>query len=229
MFNSQQIHEVLELHQRSFALLRWVRASLKNGQVSFSVVHKATDSAAAANEWIGRHLGNLPADARPRAEQIPMFSRLFVSFLTTSYRLNPRAVRLVSECGCRCSYCAYLQAGPNLEPRVPSKKDTKTAVELKRIYLSGIAAELCISDAREAVGTLLDTKELSEGIAMATWGAELLRRSEFTSQGEAVLALWREFSRTDGSPRRRFEISASQIMEAERKIVAAMKSVTELD
>src|SRR5688572_26875171 len=111
MLNAHQLEIVLDLHEKSFALLKWVRASLRRGTLSFNVVHSATDSAGAAREWIGRHFGSLPTDAKPGEEQLPIFARLFASFLTTSYKLNANAVRRVSDCGCWCSCCAYLQAG----------------------------------------------------------------------------------------------------------------------
>lgn len=223
MFDPQRIHDVIELHEKSFALLRWVRASLKGGQLSFAVVHQTTDSALAAAEWIERHLENIPQDARPRMEQLPMFSRLFVSFLTTSFQLNANAVRSVSDCGCRCSYCAYLQAGPNLDSRNPSKKDIRTAIELKRIYLSGLAAENGVANAGEAVAKLLGSSELAADVAMATWAAELLRRSEFASQGEAVLALWRQFAWERGSPKPKIRLTAAGVVAAERKIMASLQ------
>ncbi len=224
MFDSERIHDVLDMHQRSFALLRWVRASLKKGLLSFSVVHGTTDSASAASEWIRRHLKNIPDDARPREEQIPMFARLFVSFLTTSFRLNPNARRLTSDCGCYCTYCAFLQAGPNLDPRTPSKKDVRTAVELKRIYIGKLAWEHGVTNAGSVVDQLLVSSELATDIAIATWGAELLRRSEFASQGEAVLALWRQFAWQGNSPRANFQISAEKIIAAERNIVLSIRA-----
>jgi hypothetical protein len=222
MFDPQRICDVLELHEKSFALLRWVRASLKRGLLSFAVVHETTDTALAAAEWIERHFKNIPEDARPRKEQLPMFSRLFVSFLTTSFQLNANAVRLVSNCGCRCSCCAYLQAGPNLDPRNPSKKDARTALELKRIYLGNLAAEGRVSNAGAAVDRLLGSSELAIDIALATWGAELLRRTEFVSQGEAVLALWRQFAWKNGAPNPKFQLTAFKLVEAEHKIVASL-------
>ena len=152
-----------------------------------------------------------------------MFASLFVSFLTTSYRLTPNAIRLETECGCRCSYCAYLRAGPALQPRVPSKKDGIAATELKRIYLEQLVTEVGEADLRSRLDKLLTATELSEDVSMATWGAELLRRSEFASQGEAVLALWRQFAWLDNQPRQKFKLTISRILAAERNIVTALK------
>jgi hypothetical protein len=224
MFDSKRIHELVELHEKSFALLRWVKASLKRGSLSFSLVHDTTDSAAAATEWIRRHFENIPPDARPGEAQIPMFSRLFVSFLTTSFRLNANSRRLVSACGCRCFYCAYLQAGPNLDPRMPSKKDAQIAGELKRIDIGKLAYDMGVSHASQVVERLLGTSDLATDISMATWGAELVRRSEFASQGEAVLALWRQFAWQNNSPKPRFKITAKKLIDAEQDIVQSIRA-----
>jgi hypothetical protein len=221
MFDVKQLTHVLELHEKSFALLRWVRAGLRQGKISFSVVHQTADTATAAEEWIGRHLQNIPIEARPQLDDVPTFSRLFVSFLTTSFRLSANAVRLVSPCGCWCSYCSYLQAGPHLEVRSPSKKDFQTARDLKKIYLVDLLAEQARDVSDTAVERLLADRDLAEKISLATWGTELLRRSKYASQGEAVLALWREFAWKNGTAKRKFKIQARDLSNAEQTIISA--------
>jgi hypothetical protein len=222
MFDERRVALILDLHEKSYALLRWVKAALKEGRLSFSVVHDATDSETAAREWIQRHLPNIPADMRPDQADIPAFARLFVSFLKTSFQLNPNATRVVSPCGCWCSFCTYLQAGPNLDPKTPSKKDMGMARELKRIYVTRLASEAAPGLPPETIETILGRRDLRERVAMATWGAEMLRRSEFASQGEAVLALWREFAWENGRPKRRYKLTARTICEAERHIRDAL-------
>ena len=88
MFDEQQVARVLDLHEKSYALLRWVNASLRSGRLTFTTVHGTSDSAAAAQEWIGRHLANIPDDARPHQSDVTVFARLFTSFLTTSFQIR---------------------------------------------------------------------------------------------------------------------------------------------
>ncbi len=218
MFDKKRMSHILILHEKSYALLRWTKDSLRSERLTFSVVHDASDSAAAAHEWIGRHLANIPEDVRPEQADVGIFARLFVSFLTTSFQFNRNSIRLVSPCGCRCRFCSYLQAGPNLDPRTPSKKDFATGLQLKRIYVSRLAAELEPPPSHAAIETVLGTRELRESVALATWGAELLRRAEFASQGQGVLALWREFAWANGRPRGGFQITAQAILDAERRV-----------
>ena len=74
-------------------------------------------------------------------------------------------------------------------------------------------------DLQNIVDTVRGSEDLREQVAIATWGAEMLRRSEFASQGEAVLILWREFAWDSGRLKRDFRITARAICDAERRIV----------
>jgi hypothetical protein len=65
MMDERRLAHVLDLHETSYALQMGVKASLKAGQMSFAVAHDASDSEAAAREWIGRHLNGIPARASP--------------------------------------------------------------------------------------------------------------------------------------------------------------------
>ena len=59
MFDQQQLATVLRLHEKSYELLKWAKTALKQGTISFSVLHTATDSTSA-----GR-LAMIAADATP--------------------------------------------------------------------------------------------------------------------------------------------------------------------
>ena len=74
----------------------------------------------------------------------------------------------------------------------------------------------------DAVDAVLGRWDPRKDVALATWGFEMLRRSEFASQGEAVLALWREFAWEAGRPRRGFRLTARAIVEAERRVRAVL-------
>src|SRR6185295_8207526 len=85
MLAPQRLEQVLALHEKSYALLRWVKGALRQGHLSFSTLHTSTDSTAAAEEWIRRHLTNIPVEARPKPDDMTAFSRLFAAFLVTSF------------------------------------------------------------------------------------------------------------------------------------------------
>lgn len=223
MFDRTQLETVLRLHEKSYELLKWVKSALKQGTISFSVVHTATDSTSAAAEWIQRHLANIPCAARPDAIEVPQFSRLFVSFLQTSFDLSANAQVRTTTKSCCCGFCTTIQMGPNLVPRTPSKRDFKTAVELKQFYLQRLATDFQITNSGDVIAKVLADSNFKTELSMATWGAELVRRSQFASQGEAVLALWREFAWKDNHPIRDFTIKPSLILNAEQAISQRLK------
>ena len=224
MFVESHLSTVLELQEKSFALLRWVRGALRDGRLSFGIVHSNADSAIVAQEWIERHRAGIPADVRPNAEQTAMFARLFVSFLTTSYRLKANAIRKVSDCGCRCSCCSYLQAGPNIELRTPTKKDFATARELKQIYLRRLSAESGLEISSADIEAIFANASLRVSLSAATWASELIRRSEFASQGTAVLALWREYADQERSSKGKVTMTARTFIDAEKMVLAALQN-----
>lgn len=223
MFAQAELSTALELQQRSYALLKWVQGSLRGGGLSFAVVHQTTDSSAAASEWIGRHFANIPADARPAPEQVTVFARLFTSYLTTSFTLSASKQRTVSRCGCYCSWCTYLRSSPDLVPRSPTSKDVRDAKGLKRLYLSDLAVEADVVDPLAAVARVVESSALHQSVALCTWTVELLRRMEFASQGEAVLALWREFAWNGGAPKKKFQLRPERVLKAEQEVIVAMR------
>ncbi len=60
-----------------------------------------------------------------------------------------------------------------------------------------------------------DETTLHQKISLATYAAELIRRTAYASQGSAVLALWREIAWESGTPRERFSIAAEDVLHAE--------------
>jgi hypothetical protein len=228
MLDRIRLERVLNLQEKSYALLRWVSATLVGGKLSFAVAHDAMDTGEAAEEWIGRHLSNIPPNARPATGEATEFARLFASYLATSFELDKPATRLQTYDGCWCGYCAYLQAGPRLRARNPSKKANRMAAELKKIYLRDLAAELKLGlgyvELQLRGAAIGADPALRKDLAMATWSAELLRRAEFASQGEGVLALWREFAWQDGRVVRDFKLTAEHACRAEVSMLCALRS-----
>ncbi len=226
MFEMKKLGRILKLHEKSYAMLRWAQDSLKRGSLSFGVAHDAMNLGSSAEEWIRRHLSSIPPSARPDPGDIPAFARLFASFILTSFNLKEDLTLLTSECGCRCSFCSRLRAGPKLVLRNPSRKAKATALELTGIYVKKLAVEMGIADADGKVRAVLANPDLQEHLAAAAWGNELLRRSEFASQGEGVLALWRGFAWKNGSPMRKFKLKADAICSAEKAVCEALMNAS---
>ena len=221
MFDSEELEQVVTLQQKSYLLLRWVNDALRGGTLNFNQVHAAADISVAAKEWVGRHFHSIPTDARPDETELEPFARLFASYLTTSFDLIAQpGKRLVSSSGCYCGFCSYLAAADHLRVRSPDKKARQRAHQMKDLYLASLAAEAGVSPSPAAREALLSDPKSADDLAFATYGRELLRRSQFASQGEGVLVLWREIAWDQkGKVKKGFTLSAERILQAEAALV----------
>src|SRR5262245_21290178 len=123
MFEPASLNEVIDLQARSYRLLLWAKHALQSNLLNFGVMHNARAAAEAAEEWIGRHYANLPADASPKPDQLRKFASLFSSYLTTSFVLRKQpGTYLKSACGCVCTCCLYLTQADQLQVLNPDKK-----------------------------------------------------------------------------------------------------------
>lgn len=226
MLQLDQLSRVVDLHQKSYKLLMWVREQLDSNTLDFTATHEAMSAFEAARDWIRRNLGNFPESSRPSKDDLDEFSHLFSSFLVTSFELieSPQS-RLYSPCGCFCPMCAYLTAGDRLKTRKIKKAARKQADSMKRAYLQFVVDELSLGDNPEVLELALENANLRLDLAKATYATELLRRSQCTSQGQGSLVLWREFAWKDsGSPIKNFNLSADDLIGAEQKIVQFLKT-----
>ena len=226
MLQIEELTRIVDLHQRSYSLLNWVRDQLDANTLDFTATHEAMSASEAARDWVSRNLGHLPEDIRPASDDLDEFSHLFSSFLATSFELieSPQS-RLYSSCGCFCSMCAYLTAGDRLKTRKIKQKAPAEAVAMKKLYLQSLAKELDLADSPRTPALALDDASLHLDLAKATYATELLRRSEFASQGEGSLVLWREFAWKDGvKPLKNFILSADDLIKSEQKIIQFLKA-----
>ena len=207
---------IVHLHEKAFALLRWVGRQMEAGVLDMSRVHTNMSVGEAAEEWLRRHLFSLPNDCRPAEEELPAFAKLFASYLRTSFEIGRKG--MVSSCGCYCPFCAYLSNAPYLKTRALSRKDRESARALKMIYLQELAREIGLTMRQTVLDDLTCAKTaLAREVAMATYAKELIRRAAFISQGEGSYALWREFAWADGHPNRRFQLTVKGIDQAHKQ------------
>jgi hypothetical protein len=228
MFDERELTNAVEIQARSYRLLRWVRDGVGQGFISVTRAHEYTSETSSAKEWLSERFLDIPADCRPLARDGPaleQFARCFVSYLRASFDLQAEpGSRLVSDSGCYCSFCSYLVAASHFKPKKLSAADKARARKLKRKYLEDLARENDVALDAKKLDSLLADKNLAKPIALATYGKDLLRRC--TGQGlasAATLALWREFAGTPDERRnRKFQLKATNILEAERQLSAAL-------
>ncbi len=230
MLDARMIERLLEAQRRSYRLLLWMGTAVDRGLISLdAAAHVGSTPPERAQRWVTRHHQNLPADARPTSEgpdDVRLFANVFASYLDTSFEwtASPRP-RLESSCGCPCEICAVLVAGPHLRTRKVTGAHKRRARRLTEDALR----QLALDEGRPLIEADLEAicsdDALREDLAIHAYVVELARRAQGVSEGPAVLALWRTFAWTrEGSPRKRFELTASQVRAAEdrlRKRIAA--------
>jgi hypothetical protein len=142
-----------------------------------------------------------------------------VSYLATSYEVvDGSRVRACGGCWC----CVYWVGNRHLRPRNPDKKAKGVARELKILALRRMSEELGLPLVDRDFGPVLSRP----ATALVAYAAELDRRSRFASQGEGVLALWREIAWTpEGKPKPKFRLKVSEILKAEADVAAALKAL----
>lgn len=212
MFDEAELRRVLGLHEKAYRLLLWLNEGMLDGRPPLGKVAEALAFSDAALAWVRRHAAQLPEELRPADADLEPFCRLFASYLSTSFEVAEG--RRISCRGCWC--CGYWNGNRHLRTRNPDKKAKGVARELKLLYLRSLAPEA-------ELGDVLARKDLAPAISLAAYAAELVRRSKFASQGEGVLALWREVAWTPaGSPNRKFRLDAAKILQAERALREAL-------
>ena len=225
MFDSNDLQCVVGLQQKSYVLLKWVNEALRAGSLSFGAVHEAATLSEAATDWLRRTEASLPAAVRPDENNRAAFAHLFVSYLTTSYvlREEPGNIRITARHGCYCQFCSYLASANYLAVRTPDKKAAARAREMKDLYLFALAKEIDITLAPAEREALITHPTLAGAVTYATYGTELLRRSQFASQGEGVLVLWREMAWEKGRLKKGFVLSAERILASEAALVTHLR------
>ena len=227
MLDEEDVRCSVDLQKRSYGLLKWVAAAVGKGQIIFDRAHQYTTVAESARDWLEHHASQVPAKYRPPPGdpgQLEKFSKLFSSFLLTSFDLLEKpGTRVVSECGCFCPVCTHLAAAPTLRAKKVTLTDKDRARLLKTAYLRGLAKDLGRDITDERAGELVDSAALFEAIALATYGRALIRRCLGDDEGTAILALWRQFAwNRQGSPKKDFELTAEGILSAEKRVAEAI-------
>lgn len=225
VFTHDQLEEMIDLHTKSYALLKWVNHSLKQNTLKFDVMHQTMNASEAAAEWLRRHYAGIPLAIRPAEAKIEEFANFFSSYLTTSFDIIEKpGEQLRSYCGCFCPMCSYLSAADYLKVRRPSHKAYRRARALKRIYLASLGDALELPLIEDEIEQLLSNKELYLAISLTTYCNEQLRRTKFASQGEGVLVLWREIAWEGTAPKKGFRLEAEEILDAEKKIISVIQA-----
>lgn len=223
MFEAKGLERLIRLHEKSYGLFTWLNGSLREGRRSLASVAGALAFSEAAGEWLQRNLQNLPEEHRPAPDELDEFSHLLVSYLSTSFEVVERsAVRACPGCWC----CVYWIESKHLRARNPDRKARATAGELKVLYLRRLSEEAGLPFLDPELEKFVDrNRDLARELSLATYASELARRTRFASQGEGVLALWREIAwDAEGHPNRKFRLKPAEILKAEAALKARLEA-----
>lgn len=207
MLDPAELKRAIALHEKAFGLLLWLNRSFRSGRRTLQSVRGALTLADAARDWLRRNHAQIPEEFRPGPAEIEALSLQFTSFLSTSFEVV-RTARLRCA-GCFC--CGWWDPTTHLRARNPGKKAARDARELKRVALRELAREVQAWLPPEREERFLDLSALTR----VTYARELVRRSRFASQGEGVLALWREMPEGD-------RLSLKSMLAAEREVLEAL-------
>jgi len=228
MLDRREIERVIELQRRTYELLQWLSRSLEGNRVTVPRTHSDLSPSEAAADWLRDRFMTLPPRCRPEEggdREVREFANLLASYLLTSFDVvEDPGVRAVTDCGCTCAFCSRLVAAPHLQPKKMRPAYKRRARVLKIEYLSRLAAECGTPITPPEAEALLEDDDLSEAVALAVYGEQLLRRVRGDTEGPAILALWRAFAwERTGSPKKEFRLSAERVLEAEKKIVRRLE------
>lgn len=220
MIDRNELQRAIDLHRRSYSLLRWLGTSVSKGVIRIDRAHDYMDEAEAARDWIERHYLNLPLDCRPATDELGAFAQFFATYLTTSFDFvkNPMQ-RRYSECGCPCSMCSYMVAASHLQPKKVNRRDKMRARKLKIYALKQLALERDSRLDEQEAEKLIDSPDAAMEVSLVAYGQQLMARMRGISEGPAVLALWREIAWDKrGAPKKEFQLEAEHILDAQESL-----------
>ncbi len=233
MLPPDQLQLALDIHARSYKLLRWLAGAINAGEIPIPRVtspRHAEDVTEATLDWIRPLHPALPSDMRPDPDKLEEFAAFFGTYLTSSFDLanDPGTVlRNPSDGSCFCPICARIVSGSHLKTKKLYAAEKHRAYLLMIHRLCDLANEHELTLSQSAAEALIEDSEHRMAAAYSTYGYWLIQRMKGLTDGASILALWREFAWTrQGSPRKEFTLKYDDIAESETKLVA---SIRELD
>ena len=222
MLDPVALSRAVDLQDRSYQLLLWMADAVKNGFIKFTTAHNYGTLPEACENWIISHYSDIPHRARPDKSDLIDFSRLFTSYLTTSFDLreNPGKQLYSPDAHCFCPMCSWLVDAPNLKTKKITASDRKRARSMKVDVVQRMGLELGVDLTDKQIDEIVNAKCNREPLSMVAYAHSLIDRLNGKAVGPATLVLWRGFAWTEsGSPKKKLSLSADEILESERRLV----------
>ena len=208
-----EIQSALELHQKAFAFLLEARASGRAGShVLDETVVAAWQRPALCEDWVTRHYEQLPAAHRPEREEIGVFSQFLSSFFTTSFAAS--RVRRDGEMRFMIRALPTRRLDGSRKSAHAKEKERQGADLLRELEFASLGEECQVAVSPEQFAQLQDNAELTDDLTLWTYAQQLVNRSQYASQGQAVYRLWLELPE-----KTRQKLSADLIWKARERLI----------
>ncbi|MBA3700262.1 MAG: hypothetical protein H0W78_15565 [Planctomycetes bacterium] len=228
MLSTERLELALDIHGRSYRLLKWVSDAIGKGFIPVTRAHEYANETVATRDWIEGNFDSLPPAIRPAREQLVTFPNFFSTYLMSSFDFTASpGMRAESKNSSFCTCCSRLVNAPHLRAKTLNKCDKRRAEDLMALRARALATEHGIA-LEESRATELVAGDLRRDLAYSTYGHWLVQRLDGHSDGPAILALWRNFAwKKTGSPIPDFTLSLQDFIDAETRILAALNMTKE--
>ena len=202
-----ELEQAMELQRRAYALLLW---TWRTGREMLDP--DALSSAASAQRWLARNWNALDPEHRPETTELECFSFMLTSFFNTSFHLERSGMGR----GWKLVRGRQYKSGRNRKHA--RGRAQAAAEELARLALKILANEEKLAFTPEMIERVLRDPLLASPVALWAYGCEVVRRSRFASQGQAVHELWLNLEQE-----KRKRVTAAKIWEAREQLLEALK------
>jgi hypothetical protein len=172
------LSKVLRLQKQAYEALLWINhnqaardACFAHGEADL-LMHEQT-----CETWLARHVNCLPANLRPDPKDAAAFARLLSSFFSTSFELSAGGW--------------IVRRHPEPRNKRARAKDNLAMQHLQRFALQDLAESLNLVHPVERAAAVAEDSTTVEDRLLWSYAWELVRRSQFASQGRAVHQMWR--------------------------------------
>ena len=219
LLDPQKLDIAVDMQAKSYALLKWVGQAVSSGLLSFRTAHEYSTLPLAAADWIEKHFLNIPAAARVKHDDIPIFANFFSTYLENSFDLiaSPGRIKYSPDAHCFCPMCSWMIDAPHLKTKTLSTADKKRAVKMQQHAVIQLGIDIGAKPNEVLAEKIVS--ENGEPSALIAYGHDLIQRLHGIANGPAVLALWRRFAwNSSGSPKPKFRLSTKMMLDAESQL-----------
>ena len=218
----EELNRVLDLQNKAYKLLLWIDGEAPQLLSDTNVeAWKQTDT---CEDWARQMMNTFPFELQCEENDIPTFSHLFSAFFTTSFHVEQKN----ESNWARTQGHHYdvwsrrkLVAGTTSIKKTKGQKEkqAKSAHNLRLIALEELAIENDVDLSHQQLETLANDSAIADALNLYSYAHELVRRSQFASQGAAVHSLWSTMDK-----KTRQSLNAEVIWQARETLLAAIRT-----